>query len=136
MIEIYAPLGKTWIDIPPERQDCIIVLLRKIVIKQAVGEARQKSEILTFPNRYKNTLNDLDDSSDLEYPEMLRPNGQRQCDPTPNFGDDNDPLIGQEEYRKERGVKSSKAREGRWDGRMEQVRGDRMSEVRFHHVLQ
>ena len=67
---------------------------------------------------------------------MLRPNGQRQRDPTLNLGNDDNPPVGQEEYRKGRGVKGSKACEGRRDGRVEQVRGDRMSEVRVRYVLQ
>ena len=46
------------------------------------------------------------------------------------------PAIGQDEYRKGRGVKGSKARERWQDGRVEQVRGDCMSEVRVHHVFQ
>ena len=136
MIGAYARLGKTWIETPLQRRDRIIVLLRKKVIKQAVGEAKQKSEILAIPNRYKDTLDDFVDSSDLEHPEMLRLNGQRQCNLTPNLGDDDDPPIGQEEYRKGRGVKGSKARKRRWDGKGKQVRGDRMSEVRVRHVLQ
>ena len=74
MIGAYAQLGKTWIDTPPERRDYIIVLLRKKVIKQAVGGTGQKSEILVIPNRYKDTLDDLVNSSDLEHPEMLRSN--------------------------------------------------------------
>ena len=47
-------------------------------MKQAVGGAKQKSEILAIPNRYKDTLDDFIDSSDLEHPEMLRLNSQRQ----------------------------------------------------------
>ena len=136
MIGAYARLGKTWIETPLQRQDRIIVLLRKKVIKQAVGGAEQKSEILAIPNQYKDTLDDLIDSSDLEHLEMLRPNGQKQCNPTPNLGDDDNPLVRQEEYRKEQGVKGSKARKRRWDSRVEQVRGDRMSEVRVRHILQ
>ena len=46
----YAQLRKTWIDTPPERRDRIIVLLKKKVIKQAVGGAGQKSEIMAIPN--------------------------------------------------------------------------------------
>ena len=65
MIGAYARLGKTWIETPLQRRDCIIVLLRKKVIKQAVGGAEQKSEILAIPNQYKNTLDDLVDSSDI-----------------------------------------------------------------------
>ena len=136
MIGAYAQLGKTWIDTPQERRDCIIILLRKKVIKQAVGAAGQKSEILAIPNRYKDILDDLVDSSDLNHPEMLRLNGQRQYDPTPNLGDNDNPPIGQEEYRKAQEMKGSKTQEGRRDGRMKQVRGDHMSEVRVHHVLQ
>ena len=94
MIGAYARLGKTWIETPLQRQDRIIVLLRKKVIKQAVGGAKQKSEILAIPNQYKDTLDDLIDSSDLEHSEMLRPNGQRQRNPTPNLGDDDDPPVG------------------------------------------
>ena len=47
----------------------------KKVFKQAVGGAEQKSEILAITNRYKDTLDDLVDSSDLEHPKRLRPNG-------------------------------------------------------------
>ena len=32
-------------------------------------------------------FNDLVNSSDLKHPEMLRPNAQRQCNPTFNLGD-------------------------------------------------
>ena len=135
MIGAYARLGKTWIDTPPERRDRIIVLLRKKVIKQAVGGAGQKSEILAIPNRYKDTLDDLVDSSDLEHPEVLRPNGQKQRDPTLNLGNDDNPPVGQEKNRKGWGVKGNKAREGHRNSRMKQVKGDRMSEVRVHHVL-
>ena len=100
----------------------------------------------------------------------MRPNSQRQRNPTPNLEDEpvdietdledylnilqqrkkvfkvkndtvfqlshDNPPIGQEEYRKRRGVKSSKARKGRRDGRMEQVRGDCMSKVNVHHIHQ
>ena len=91
---------------------------------------------MAIPNLYRDTLDDLVDSSDLGHPEMLRPNGQRQRNPTPNLGDNDDPFVGQEEYRKRRRVKGSKAHERRRDGRVEQVRGDRMSELRVRHVLQ
>lgn len=87
MVGAYARLGKTWIDTLPERRDHIIILLKKRVIKQAVGGAKQKSEILEISNRYKDTLNDLVDNSDLELPETLRLNGQRQGNLTPNFED-------------------------------------------------
>ena len=63
-------------------------------------------------------LNDLVDSSDLEYPEILRPNGQKQRDSTHNLGDNDDPFVGQEEYRKGWGVKGSKARERCRDGKV------------------
>ena len=119
MIGAYVQLAKTWIKSPLQCQDRIIVLLKKKVIKQAVGGAEQKSEILAIPNQYKDMLDDLVDSSDLEYPEMLRPNSQKQRDSTSNLEDDDNPLVGQEEYRKRWGVKGSKACKGRWDGKME-----------------
>ena len=103
MIGAYARLGKTWIDIPLERRDCIIVLLRKKVIKQAVGGAGQKSEILAIPNQYKDTLDNLVDSSDLVYPEMFRPNGQKKRNPTPNLGDDTIPLNDKKNIEKDGG---------------------------------
>ena len=136
LIGAYAWLGKTWIKTPLQRRDCIIVLLRKKVIKQAVRGAKQDFEILVIPNQYKDTLDDLVDSSDLEHPKMLRPNSQKQSNSTPNLGDNDNLLVRQEEYRKERGVKGSKACKRHWDGRGEQVRGDCMSEVRVRHVLQ
>ena len=92
-------------------------------------------EILAISNRYKNTLDNLVDSLDLEHPEMLRQNGQRERNPIPNFRDDNNPPVGQEEYKKRRGMKDSKACKGCWDSRVEQVRGDRMSKVKVHHIL-
>ena len=94
MIGAYARLGKTWIKTPLQRRHHIIVLLKNKVIKQAVWGAKQKSEILAIPNQYKNTLDDLVDSSDLEHPEILRPNGQRQRNLTPNLGDIDDPPFG------------------------------------------
>ena len=119
MIGAYARLGKTWIETPLQRQDRIIVLLRKKVIKQAVGRDEQKSEILAIPNQYKDMLDDLVDSSDLEHPEMLRPNSQKHRNPTPNLGNNDGLPVGQKEYRKKRGIKGSKTRKGRWDGGVE-----------------
>ena len=81
-------------------------------------------------------LDDLVNSSDLEHPEILCPNDHRQRNPTPNLRDDHNPPVGEEKYRKRRGVKGSKAQEGRQDGRIEQVGGDRRSEVRVYHILQ
>ena len=118
MIGAYAWLGKTWIKTPLQRRDRIIVLLKKKVIKQAIGGAEQKSEILAIPNQYKDTLDDFVDSSNLEHPEIMRPKSQRQRDPMPNFEDNDNCLIGQEKYRKEREVKASKARKGRRDGKV------------------
>ena len=101
-----------------------------------VGGAEQKCEILAIPNQYKDMLDDFIDSLDLEHLEMLRLNGQRQRNPTPNLGDDDNPFVGQEEYKKGRGVKGSKPCKERRDGKVEQVRRDRISEVRVRYVLQ
>ena len=57
-------------------------------------------------------LNQLVNSSDLEHLEMLRPNSQKQRNPTSNLRNSNDPLIRQEKYRKRRGMKGSKALKG------------------------
>lgn len=54
----------------------------------------------------------------------------------PNLGDDDNLSVRQEKYRKERGMKDSKVRKRRRDSKVEQVKGDRMSEVRVRHVLQ
>ena len=72
-------------------------MLKKKVIKQAVGGTGQKSEILAIPNQYKDTLDELVDSSNLVYPKMLRLNSQRQHNAIPNLGDDDNPPFRQEE---------------------------------------
>ena len=64
-------------------------------------------------------LDDLVDSSDLEHPEMLHPNGQKKRDPTLNPRDNDNPPIGLEEYRKRRKVKGSKACKKREDYKIE-----------------
>lgn len=46
------------------------------------------------------------------------------------------PPVKQKKYRKRQGMKSSKARERRYDSRMKQVKEDCMSEIRVHYVLQ
>ncbi len=72
----YARLGKTWDDTPSLRQDRILSILKKRVIKQAVGGRQEKAEILAIPNRFKDTLDDLvdssNDSSDTEPSAILR----------------------------------------------------------------
>ena len=64
-------------------------------------------------------LDDLVDSSNLEHPEILHPNGEKQRDLMPNLGDDDDPPIRQEEYTKGQRMKGSKARERCRDSKME-----------------
>lgn len=80
-------------------------------------------------------LDNLVDSSDLEHSEILRLNNQKECDPIPNLGDNDNSSVGQEEYRKIRGVKNSKACKKRQDGRVEQVKKDRISKVRVRHIF-
>ena len=43
---------------------------------------------------------------------MLRLNDQRLCDLKPNLGDDDNPFVGQEEYKKRWGMKDSKLEKG------------------------
>ncbi len=48
---------------------------KKRVLKQVVGGAKRKSKILMIPNKYKNTFNDLMDSSNAESLEVFRSEG-------------------------------------------------------------
>ncbi len=68
----YTRLRKTWAEIPSQHQDRIVTILKKRVLKQAIGGGQEKSEILSIPNKYKDTLEDLVDSSDVEHPAIPR----------------------------------------------------------------
>lgn len=50
-----------------------MVILRKWVSKQAIGEVEEKTEILAIFNRYKNTLKNFIDNLDIEPPDIPRP---------------------------------------------------------------
>lgn len=45
-------------------------------------------------------------------------------------------LIKPEKYEKRGEIKGSKAWEKRWDGKIEQVKGDRMFKIKVYHVFQ
>lgn len=47
----------------------MITILWKRVFKQIVGGAKEKSEIVIILNKYKDTLNDLIDISNIESPD-------------------------------------------------------------------
>lgn len=49
----------------------------KRVVKQAVGGGERNSEIVALPNQYKDTPNDLIDSSDPESPDRAGPIDER-----------------------------------------------------------
>ncbi len=49
-----------------------MAILKKRVFKKAIGGGQEKSEILSIPNKYKDTLEDLVDSSDVEHPAIPR----------------------------------------------------------------
>ncbi len=66
----YVCLGKTWAETPLPRQNRIVTIFRKRVLKQAVGGAERKSEITAIPNKYKDTLDELINSSDTESPDQ------------------------------------------------------------------
>ncbi len=74
-IGAYTRLGKTWAKTPLPYQNRIVAILRKQVLKQAVGGVEKKSEIAMIFNKYKDTLDDLMDSSDAESLEALRSKG-------------------------------------------------------------
>ncbi len=49
-----------------------MAILKKRVFNQAIGGGQEKSEILSIPNKYKDTLKDLVNSSDVEHPAIPR----------------------------------------------------------------
>lgn len=69
----YVCLGKTWAKISLPRQNQIVTILRKQVVKQAVGKIEENFEITAIPNRYKDTIDDLIDSSDTKSSDGSKP---------------------------------------------------------------
>lgn len=67
-IGVYACLEKTRAKTPLLYQNKIVTIFQKQVLKQTVGGAEGKSEIVAIPNKYKDTLNNLINSSDIEFP--------------------------------------------------------------------
>ncbi len=49
-----------------------MAMLKKRVFKQAIMRGQEKSEILSIPNKYKDILEDLVDSSDIKHPAIPR----------------------------------------------------------------
>ena len=80
-IGAYTCLGKTWAKTPLLCQNRIVKILRKRVLKQAVGGVEEKSEIAAIFNKYKDTFDDFIASSDAkspDYPDF--PNRRRLID--------------------------------------------------------
>lgn len=65
-IGVYTWLKKIWGKTLSQSEDYIMEIFKKQVFKQAIGRAEKKTEILVIPNRNKDTLKDLIDSSDIE----------------------------------------------------------------------
>ncbi len=104
----YARLEKTWAEISSQRQDRIVAILKKCVLKQVIEGGQKKSKILSIPNKYKDTLEDLVDSLDVEHPAILRqidlPSddipGSKNDPSNPEIDDDLlDRSQGQQQYR-------------------------------------
>ncbi len=74
-IRAYAWLRKTWSKTHLLHQDQIVAIVRKRVLKQVVGGAERMSKIAAIANKYKDTLDDLMDSSDVESLEVPRSKG-------------------------------------------------------------
>ena len=70
-------LGKTWAKNPPPRQHQIVSIFKKRVVKQAIRGKVENSEIVAIHNQYKETLDDLIDSSDLELSDWAGPIDER-----------------------------------------------------------
>ncbi len=64
----YTRLEKTWAEIPSQCQNCIVAILKKHVLKQAIEGGQGRSEILSILNKYKDTLEDLVNSLDIKRP--------------------------------------------------------------------
>lgn len=73
----YAQLKKTWAKTFSQRQDCIIEILRKCVIEQAFGGLETKTGILAILNKYKNILENLIISLNIESLMKPKPVGRR-----------------------------------------------------------
>lgn len=71
-ISMYTCLKKTWAKTPLPRQNLIIAILNKQVLKKVIWGAEEKFEIIAVFNKYKNTHNNLIDSLDIEFLEVLR----------------------------------------------------------------
>lgn len=64
--------------------------LTKKVLKQAIGEAKRKTEIMAISNRYKDTLKNLIDSLNINPLNILKPVNKKSCNVMLGF---KDPLI-------------------------------------------
>ena len=89
-----------------------------------------------MPNLEDESMDIKTDLEDFLNISQQRKNALKVKDNTVFQLDYNNPPVGQEEYKNGRGIKRSKAWKGRWNGKMEQVRRDCMSEVKVHHVFQ
>ena len=63
----YAQFRKILAKILSQRQDYILAILKQHVLKQAIRKRQEKLEILSIFYKYKNILENLVDSSDIEY---------------------------------------------------------------------
>ncbi len=63
----YIYLEKTWAKTPFLCQNQIVIIFWKQVLKQIVKGAEEKFEIIVISNKYKNSLDNLIDSSDIEF---------------------------------------------------------------------
>ncbi len=92
-LRAYAQLEKTWAKIPSQHQDRIVMILKKCVFKQAIEGGQKKSKILSIPNKYKDTFEDLIDSSDVEHLAILRQIDLLSNDSPRSKDDSNDPKM-------------------------------------------
>lgn len=78
-IKAYACFEKTQGKISLPRQNRIIIIFKKYVVKQALRGAEKNFEIVAILNRYKDTFGDFINSSDVEFLNKPEPIDKRLC---------------------------------------------------------
>lgn len=122
-IGAYTWLWKTWANTLLLYHHCILTILQKRVLKKAIGETKRKSQIVVILNKYKDILNNIIDSSNVE--SLKRPKSESiSIGARPDL--EKDHLV-----KDRRGLKDEK---NRWKGKKKRViREDNSFEVSVYY---